>query len=273
MRIDSLIMEVTRRCNMACKHCLRGDAENQDMTREIVDKTFEGVDEVGTITFSGGEPFLNLDIIKYILQVVKEKSIFVGSFYLVTNGKEFKQENIDVMNEWMAYTTANYFGNNMLDSKGYFNMEDYCACGAVCVSRDAYHEPIPMENYLKYRSLSYYSTDKEASDDFAKYIRDEGKANENGIGKVPTRVSQMYIDGDWEKVDGKWQFINRVVEEVYVSSNGEVVPDCDYSYDHQDDFSIGNLYDASMKEIFDDYIKNTIEAPEDDEVEEMPIAM
>ncbi len=37
MRVYSLILEVTRRCNMCCAHCLRGDAEDIDMEKETVD--------------------------------------------------------------------------------------------------------------------------------------------------------------------------------------------------------------------------------------------
>ena len=28
--MSDIVIEVTRRCNMACKHCLRGEAENLD---------------------------------------------------------------------------------------------------------------------------------------------------------------------------------------------------------------------------------------------------
>ena len=33
-------IELTRRCNMACKHCLRGDAQNLTISKEIIDKIF-----------------------------------------------------------------------------------------------------------------------------------------------------------------------------------------------------------------------------------------
>ena len=38
MQVYSLILEVTRRCNMCCAHCLRGEAENIDMQKETIDK-------------------------------------------------------------------------------------------------------------------------------------------------------------------------------------------------------------------------------------------
>lgn len=34
---DSLAVEATRRCNMHCAHCLRGEAENKDISYEVMD--------------------------------------------------------------------------------------------------------------------------------------------------------------------------------------------------------------------------------------------
>lgn len=33
-----LSFDITRRCNLNCKWCSRGDAQNEDITKEIVDK-------------------------------------------------------------------------------------------------------------------------------------------------------------------------------------------------------------------------------------------
>lgn len=60
--------------------------------------------------------------------------------------------------------------------------------GGVCVSRDEYHEPIPILNYLKYRSLSYYLEDKEHPDNMR--LINEGLAKENGIGTI----KQCYLN-------------------------------------------------------------------------------
>ena len=57
--VRSLILEVTRRCNMCCDHCLRGDAQDLDMQKETVDALLEQVGSIGGVTFSGGEPLLN----------------------------------------------------------------------------------------------------------------------------------------------------------------------------------------------------------------------
>ena len=53
-----VVIEVTRRCNMNCAHCLRGDAQNLDISIDVIDRFFDafanGAD-ISTITFTGGE--------------------------------------------------------------------------------------------------------------------------------------------------------------------------------------------------------------------------
>ena len=38
-----LAIEVTRRCNMQCSHCMRGHAENHTISKEVVDRLFDEV--------------------------------------------------------------------------------------------------------------------------------------------------------------------------------------------------------------------------------------
>ena len=48
IRAYNAIFEVTRRCNLSCEHCLRGDAQNLDMTKETVDKVLDHIETNGS---------------------------------------------------------------------------------------------------------------------------------------------------------------------------------------------------------------------------------
>lgn len=134
MRVYSLVLEVTRRCNMHCAHCLRGDAENVDMKEEIIDKVLDMVDEIQCVIFSGGEPSLNLPLIQYFFDRAEQKGKFPESFWLATNGKENQGE--------LA----------ILALKAWLKRSEKKMCG-VALSIDPYYEPV-SENFLS--GLSFY---------------------------------------------------------------------------------------------------------------------
>ena len=64
MHLYSLIIEVTRKCNLCCEHCLRGEAQNKVFNPEWLDTFIKNnnITHVSTITFTGGEPSLHPEI-------------------------------------------------------------------------------------------------------------------------------------------------------------------------------------------------------------------
>lgn len=252
MVIDSLVIEVTRRCNMACEHCLRGCSQNVDMPFETIDRIFEGVQEVYYLTFSGGEPFLNIDVIEYTLKYVKEHCIPIHSVFVVTNGKHFEERYISVMNEWIMYVASQ---NVDLDMKleccdKLWDAEELFNYSGIAVSRDPYHEPIPMENYLRYKMLSYYSDTKER-ESYGNGLILEGSAYENGL-CGHERNGDEFDFYDWDVEDFETGE-DKTVNMVYVSCLGEVLADCDRSYEHMEEESIGNINEHSLLELFRNY--------------------
>ena len=55
---NTIIIETTRRCNMACPHCIRGDAQNMDIDLYILDTFLSNFKDgyIREILFTGGEP-------------------------------------------------------------------------------------------------------------------------------------------------------------------------------------------------------------------------
>ena len=130
---NNVFIEVTRRCNMCCAHCLRGDAESIDIQEKYIDAFLDNFEKgayISSLTFTGGEISLNIPAIRYTLKAVKERGIAVGSFYMVTNGKAVdKMADLAMASlEWWAYC----------DEK-----DDYM-CG-LCISSDNFHEASHMK--------------------------------------------------------------------------------------------------------------------------------
>src|SRR6056297_2975705 len=87
MELEILILELTRRCNMACKHCLRGKQQTEDMSRKTVHDFFSQIDCIQGLTLSGGEPSIAPHVIQEVAKEITMAGVDVQNFYIVTNGK------------------------------------------------------------------------------------------------------------------------------------------------------------------------------------------
>jgi His-Xaa-Ser system radical SAM maturase HxsB len=90
------IMVVTLRCNHTCVYCHASrkpmDAPEFDMTREtadvVLDRIFKTTAPSLTIEFQGGEPLVNWDVVRYVIERGVEKARETGKqveFALVSN--------------------------------------------------------------------------------------------------------------------------------------------------------------------------------------------
>lgn len=84
--VDVLGIEVTRKCNLKCKHCCRGEAQNLDIELRYIDKIFDYVGYVKAMVVTGGEPAMNITAVKHINDVIRDKGVYVESISMVTNG-------------------------------------------------------------------------------------------------------------------------------------------------------------------------------------------
>lgn len=46
---SSVAFEITRKCNFACEHCIRGDAQETNMSEEVIDAFFDQISELQEI--------------------------------------------------------------------------------------------------------------------------------------------------------------------------------------------------------------------------------
>ena len=222
---DTLCLEITRRCNMACKHCLRGDAQLVDITHEIIDKALENVTEINNIVFTGGEPSLNIEAMRYTLDKCEEDGIFVGAFYVVTNGKQVEFDFIKTMLDWYVFCVDNGGDPEM--------------CG-LALSKDDFHERISAQNELLLRGVSFFREDKFQRGG-TKWIIAEGRAAD-----IPgARTNEMrYLPAIdvYNKNEVKTISIN---DTIYVSADGKVVAGCDWSFENQAKHQLGTVFEQS----------------------------
>lgn len=227
VKIDSLVINITDICNMACDFCLRGDAGKDKIDLSLIPKIFEGIDEIGGITLTGGEPGCNIEAVTAIVDYLVEHKddIHVKGFFMVTNGKEYHQELVDAVKTMMLLyiesdfaKTSNISGE---DVKGYNALveEEFYMFG-LAVSMDDFHEPIPLTNWLKYRTSGVYSPVKEQN-----YQKTGIIARGKGAG-FPNSYKKRYEELFVEEEDG-----GITADRVYITVEGNVFADCDMSYE------------------------------------------
>ena len=184
---SSLILEVTRKCNLHCAHCLRGGAQCVDMSKSTIDKLMPMLGKVSSVTFTGGEPSLNTGIIEYFFKRFEETHSYVPSFFVATNGigKERQLELCRILMEVYA---------NMDEG-------DRECCG-LAISRDEFHDDSDVCNIAK--ALCFYDNSKDMSNQQnSDWCIPEGRAMENGIGANERKMKpDFYIDNEDDFIDG-----------------------------------------------------------------------
>lgn len=224
LNVDELMLEVTQRCNMSCAHCLRGDANNVDMTEEVVNKALKDVESITSLCFSGGEPSLNVPIIEYTLQYCKEHDISVYSFFVATNGKKITIDFLMAMIKWYAY----------VDECG--GESDMCE---LALSQDRFHEEIDPHNISLLGALSFFSSESKKTDFDSVYLINEGRAKDLDS-RFKKRTPNYYgLSGE--------VFEERISVEtlLYISAIGDVKTDCDVAFDN-DACTIGNVLEEDL---------------------------
>ena len=86
LNVQSLILELTRQCNLNCAHCFRGDSEKEYIPLDTIDKVFNDICRVNSFLLTGGEPLLAKKQLKRITEIIMKENINVGDIIIVTNG-------------------------------------------------------------------------------------------------------------------------------------------------------------------------------------------
>lgn len=236
MFINELVIEVTRRCNLKCRHCMRGDPQNVNISKETITKALEGVTEIGSITFTGGEPSLAVTQINAIIKELKRRRITVYSFYVVTNGKVASKKLMQALIDMYAYCEDN-------------------EASALVISKDQYHHELlgePKKADQLYRALTFYRPDDRKHD--IKSVLYEGRAIEEGVGTDNVRLDSFVVEVDDDNNP------SRVESTVYINALGDVVPSCDMSFESQEQSKIGNVHKDPLIEIIRrDMSKDTLQ--------------
>lgn len=152
LTFEYLTIETTRRCNMKCAHCLRGDAQEVDIDYKHIDDLLDQTEVIGHLDITGGEPTLNLDALEYILNGLCKRGISLLEFGLNTNGLIYSERFISLI-KWCKQI-IDVSCSNCLKSEEEYQPQRYLSRCNIGISLDRYHEQhdICMEHYQRYKA-------------------------------------------------------------------------------------------------------------------------
>lgn len=233
---ETLLIEVTRKCNQSCNHCMRGPAQNLNMEKEIVDSFFYNNDllSIENLVFTGGEPTLNPKIISYIVDNLIKREIDIKYFNVIVNGlktSKIFENSLDKLYSYVKETSPSTYKKSGLG-----------------ISNTQYHKSFDQDVVDSFKKIEYFTGEqgKGPIDDQA--LIPIGNALYNGLSirkinykkimkKNKTAFELKYVDNE---------FIMFFPDQ-HLSANGNLTNDVKLSYDLIDDYHILNVKDESIK--------------------------
>lgn len=221
LNISDLIIESTRRCNMVCDHCLRGSAEALNMSRDIQETFLNHIDQINTITFTGGEPSLYPQAINDFVDICEAKNIYVDGFYIATNAKKISDEFISAILRLYLFC-----GDNEMSS--------------VDISNDQFHGNDP-EAVKKLQAFTFARL---------KYTEQPRHFINQGF------YADNFGDGREEEPSG-FEIDDNCISENQVTLNceGNIIAGCDWSFDRQreEDVIVCHVSEKDYPRAFETY--------------------
>ena len=222
LHAENVSIEITRRCNMTCAHCMRGDAEDTDIDHRHIRNLLQHLRRIRRFNITGGEPSLNPRAIRYILKQLKSFDIRVEDFYIVTNGSlsSISQSFIDACSALYAYQEDK-------DQNEFHHMLE--------MSDDRFHDSRNREEVTTV--LNRYPFFGMRGQDRNIFLLKEGRCGKG----YPNPVQPIFLTKE-----------NEICGDVYLNARGEILSNGNLSYLRQKD----NVLCRSS--CFLQYIKTTL---------------
>lgn len=232
-----IMFELTRRCNMQCSHCLRGDAEGKDMSEHTMSAALRMFgSSMSQISMGGGEITLKPKLLASFLQQIYWSHISTGYLeptWFVTNGKR-------LLKQMEPYMEGDPYNDEYEGSENTELVE-------VLIK---YSNLIPIN--LAVSTDSWHDVDAERRHRHVEAIFEEVE-NVTVVAHGP-RNSEALLSMGRNAGGGKNLEIEAEGYLIYITINGDIYTSCDLSYSFMDMFKnsslcLGNIHTSSWEEI------------------------
>ncbi len=138
-KVEEMVMEVTRCCNLDCMHCFRGNAQNSSMSTETINNILGSVNEISKLVLSGGEPLLAIRQLNDVADMIHSYGIKVDEIAIITNGTVLNSDIIRALEK----------------------LQMVCKKISIKVSDDKFHRIALEQSGLKNKRNAYFKVLKD----------------------------------------------------------------------------------------------------------------
>ena len=258
--MEDIALETTRRCNLRCEHCMRGESQNINMSPDIVDAVLGNSEIKGIlhICFSGGEPTLNPNVIIYAINKIIEERIDVRSISMLTNGQIFNKELVEAFNRFNKYVNERNMEEDPPQMDDKESVESWIkhnidGHARITFSTDNYHNPVPDEVKKLYEKYA-------EGIKIGEYEVKENEILETGLSTTGKKF-EYKIEPIWySNIDGNGDYIT-VFDHLYITANGDITNLGMGQYIDMDKINFGNVADTSIRELLANHGRPILDCP------------
>ena len=259
--IATLSFEMTRKCNLKCKWCSKGEPQNLDITTEIIDKTLNEVSDyyINCIRITGGEPFLVPELVVYLIDKIIDKKIKVNMIHIISNATIINEDIRNAIIRFIEYgktiqeerkNIKEYFSDK-LDDVHFERGKNKNIMVALCLSTWEHDNKNTINNVYKFydsiKSEHFIVVDQnEQYNDVKGTVVIEGLAEKN---------YKMFSEKELEiirVIHNKFCIIDDssienpcIKKAISVSANGKIYVGCMLSYEHIEKDYLFNILDCN----------------------------
>lgn len=233
--IQNLGLITTEKCNLKCRHCMRGTYTNKDMSEEVVKRTLEQTDVIGNLTICGGEPTLALPTLESIVTYIVDNNIVLGDLTITINGTIYSEELLRLLAYLDEYLkpkdnqTRAFIGI----SKDPFHIEQVIKLGLKEQYLDSVQKYVNSKHFLQYREIKQKLFREGRATDLSKNIT---------VPLRPWPIVTSYSKTENDTICSIGPFVT-------VNVDG-IVTECDASIENQrTKYNYGNVLDESIEDI------------------------
>lgn len=232
---DALYLELTRRCNLRCAHCMCGEPQDVTITPEIIDQFLPQVTAIKRLTLGGGEPLIELDMFEYLIDALERYDVPVFLISVVHNATVRDERVMKIIDKFLARNPLSHF--------------------SLAISNDVFHDQAQSKTCLEfYEKLAGERCDVHLHEDID-WLHHAGRAwGKRSIMGIPVIGSN-----DTAFRPHRIKIIKEHVScWMYLAANGNLCLQCDTSFNEHDRLALGNVSSESLQSIFN---KNYKECP------------